>query len=388
LVAIIFAAGCAPKDATVEGGSERQNNESATPGAQRASADDDWAVYQQALDAKLPDDFIRTQEKPDSARLVQWRRERDQQAFSTGLVFIHNHPEDQRRWAAVLDLIGLAARLNKPETGETAVQEHQQAELEFLRVELENAPDATPEQQERAAVIGVEQVIYKRDSLLWDSASQDAREAAVRQLETLATRFPAGRFVTSAHGRFLDSLASALPGEVMPLLRRWTESANASVRKAAKGRMMIENARNVPLVMKFTAIDGRQVDLANLRGKVVLIDFWATWCGPCVDELPNLRSVYEEYQDRGFEVIGVSGDAANDRTKLIDFIARNEVTWPQYFDGEGMEGEYFARYDISGLPATFLLDRTGKLVATGLRGDRLKENVERWLAAPYEDRSQ
>jgi peroxiredoxin len=128
-----------------------------------------------------------------------------------------------------------------------------------------------------------------------------------------------------------------------------------------------------------TDLDGKPLSVANDKGKVVLIDFWATWCGPCVHELPNVLKVYEKDHDKGFDIIGVSLDS--EKEKLTTFIKQQNMTWPQYFDGKGWENKLSTKYGVVSIPATYLLGKDGKIIGKDLRGDALDNAVTAALAA-------
>ena len=121
-------------------------------------------------------------------------------------------------------------------------------------------------------------------------------------------------------------------------------------------------------------LDGKPVSLADYRGKLVLLDFWATWCGPCITELPNIKEVYEKYHDKGFEIIGISLDT--DEAALRTFIKENRLPWRQVFDGAGRETPLAQQYGVRGIPAQFLIDREGTVISVKARGKRLKDLVE------------
>lgn len=127
----------------------------------------------------------------------------------------------------------------------------------------------------------------------------------------------------------------------------------------------------------FTDLAGKEVDLAKMTDKVVLVDFWATWCGPCVAEMPNVIAAYDKYKAKGFEVIGISLD--EDKAAVEKFVADNKMTWSQYFDGKGWENELAQHFGISGIPATFLVGKSGKIIASNLRGEELEAAIEKAL---------
>ncbi len=124
-------------------------------------------------------------------------------------------------------------------------------------------------------------------------------------------------------------------------------------------------------------LDGKPLSLAAHKGKVVLVDFWATWCGPCVAELPNVLAAYEKYHGKGFEIVGISLDQEKDA--LTTFIADRKMTWQQYFDGQGWENKLSREFGISSIPATFLLDKDGRIVAKDLRSEQLDKELAKLL---------
>ena len=133
------------------------------------------------------------------------------------------------------------------------------------------------------------------------------------------------------------------------------------------------------LDLKFRAFDERAVDLAQLRGKVVLIEFWATWCGPCVRTMPAVKAAYEKLHPRGLEIIGVSFDKS--RPSLGYFLKQHEIPWPQYFDGLGLDNKLGARFGVETTPTLWMVDKQGKLRDLNA-GEKLGEKIDKLLAEP------
>jgi thiol-disulfide isomerase/thioredoxin len=129
---------------------------------------------------------------------------------------------------------------------------------------------------------------------------------------------------------------------------RYTETRPISVAPVGK-----------PFEMKFTAFDGSEVDISSMKGKVILVNFWATWCGPCKTELPYLQAAYKKWHAEGLEIIGISCDEKD--TDLRSFLKANPLPWPNYFDGKGWHNPYVKKYQLRGIPQLWLIDKTGVL---------------------------
>jgi len=168
-------------------------------------------------------------------------------------------------------------------------------------------------------------------------------------------------------------LLKTLAAGTNPELAEYAKEGIAQVKKIAE-------LKTKPLVLTYTAVDGTKVDLAQLRGKVVLIDFWATWCGPCVAEVPEVVAAYQKYHSQGFEIVGVSLD--QDKDAMLAFTKKNGMVWPQYFDGGGFEDNAVSKsFGIDAIPTMWLVDKKGMLVNTEGQAD-LAGQVEKLLKAP------
>lgn len=121
--------------------------------------------------------------------------------------------------------------------------------------------------------------------------------------------------------------------------------------------------------------DGKKIALSDYVGKnkLVLVDFWASWCAPCIQEMPNVVQAYSKYRSKGFEIIGVSlDDKKDDWTKAV---TKLNMTWPQISDLKGWESKLSAAYNVESIPFTILIDKSGNIIAQDLRGDELEKKL-------------
>jgi len=162
------------------------------------------------------------------------------------------------------------------------------------------------------------------------------------------------------------------------LLQEITNStASDEVKESAVGELKKLDGLGKPIDLQFTAVDGRAVDVSKMKGKVVLIDFWATWCGPCVGEVPTVKEAYDKHHSQGFEIVGISLD--REKSSLTDFTSSHKMEWPQFFDNQRGQNKYASQFGINTIPAMWLVDKKGNLRDINARSD-LSSKVEKLLA--------
>jgi peroxiredoxin len=125
------------------------------------------------------------------------------------------------------------------------------------------------------------------------------------------------------------------------------------------------------------SVNGDTIRLSSMKGKVVLIDFWASWCGPCRTSNKSFTKLYPKYKDKGFEILGVSLDDSDEAWKKA--IAKDKVTWPQVIDRGGAEAQTALKWSISALPTSYLMDKDGKLIAMDLEKKELEKALKQLL---------
>ncbi len=158
---------------------------------------------------------------------------------------------------------------------------------------------------------------------------------------------------------------------------------NSDEQLAGYGAKMLGSARRVNLPgnemqIEGVTVDGQQFNWKSYQGKVVLVDFWATWCGPCIAELPNVKKNYDLYHAKGFDVVGISLDT--DRVKLEKFIEEKGLPWPCLFQDEaGWDHPLATYYGIMSIPAVILVNQEGKVVSLNARGPELGEQLTKLL---------
>jgi peroxiredoxin len=158
---------------------------------------------------------------------------------------------------------------------------------------------------------------------------------------------------------------------------RTDEPYNLGVIELA-AKPIIKSGKSAPEFQAVT-LDGKQIKLADFRGKYLLLDFWAVWCGPCVAETPHLKGAYEAFKDDPrFAMVGLSLDP--EKEAPIDYQKKHDLGWIQGFLGEWSGTDIPNKFGVEGIPSIFLIGPDGKILETGLRGEQIKAAVQRALA--------
>ncbi|MCK7590698.1 AhpC/TSA family protein [Subsaxibacter sp. CAU 1640] len=151
-----------------------------------------------------------------------------------------------------------------------------------------------------------------------------------------------------------------------------------ALKKKNEGLAMLNIGKVAP---DFTAPDpdGNQISMHNIRGKATIIDFWASWCGPCRRENPNVVKVYEKFHNKGLEIISVSLDKPGQKDNWLKAIADDKLNWHHVSNLNYFQDPVALQYNIQSIPATYILDAEGKIVAKSLRGQALEDKIAEML---------
>jgi len=218
---------------------------------------------------------------------------------------------------------------------------------------------------------------------------QNAMQAKHKELQ-MAQKAALKVFILSNPDSYLSLLAlysvggpSPDPTEIDPLFNSLSDALkNTETAKVLKKSLdVLRNTAIGVMAPDFSQndVNGAPVTLSSFRGKYVLLDFWASWCGPCRQENPNVVKAYTKYKDKNFTILSVSLDKPDGKASWLAAIQNDGLSWTQVSDLKFWNNQVATLYSISSIPANFLIDPTGKIIAKDLRGDDLENKLEEVL---------
>jgi len=254
------------------------------------------------------------------------------------------------------------------------------ADMATYAATLINSPskDLAKEAQRLVLVSDAQQILSTGDAkaaegLVAKTAAMLAADPDDVQSAGLAMQL-AGAFEHMPGGEAVAAAAYRSFGPAM------AKSSNEQIQKMGEGfagTLRRLSLPGHPMEINGTLLNGKPFDQKTLAGKVVLVDFWATWCGPCVAEIPNVLEQYEKYHKDGFEVVGISLD--QEREALEKFVTEQKLPWPILFEepkGDGWQHPLATFYGISGIPTVILIGRDGNVITLDARGEKLGERLD------------
>jgi thiol-disulfide isomerase/thioredoxin len=338
----------------------------AAPGA-ISDADKAWKEVEQALQPPpLPAEWAG--QRPTAEQVERFRSEQGRLAGAAAdkaRDFYTRFPDHAKAATArqkQQEMLQVAVRLGN--TGKAT-------DLEQIETEKLKDPNLSEDERFKLRMAAVNRRLNSKldaDEAEWTAEAEKAARVLIREFPKREGGY---QMLLSAAEHSEVDRARVLAKEVI------AGSGSEEIKGWSEGLIRKLDALGRPLDIKFTALDGREVDVGKMTGKVVLIDFWATWCAPCVAEIPNVKQAYGNLHSKGFEIVGISFD--DDKEKLQKFVSKEQMPWPQFFGGADRGNKFGQQYGIRGIPTMWLVDKKGNLREMNAR-DGLEARVEKLLA--------
>ena len=292
-------------------------------------------------------------------------------------------PDDERRWSAGDELMTLTGAFRDPTSG--VAPDAWRALTLQVEADIIGAPEAPDVVLSTAFRHFLTRTIEQPKAAADVPTMLDAYDGLTAQI---AACLPGAALVEQAPYMLITKLEKLdARAELRARLGSLATSGDDRMRIHATGRLRVLDARETPLELALENIAGEPMSLEALRGEVVLLQFWASWCPPCRAEIPHLRAAHAAYRSRGFRIIGLSLDRTDKdespdqaRARVVGFMQDNGMDWATQFDGSMWDNPYVSLFGISSIPASLLLDRNGRVAMIDPRGEDIAVQVERLLA--------
>ena len=316
------------------------------------------------------DEFFKLRE----SRAAAPNEARFDQVIKMGIAFLEAYPEHARAPVVVAALATFGATMPDPKLASHRIA--YMGRLNSAIIDFRYKADLSPAALTAAAALDA----AARDYEVRVDFSRENLQGLREKIDALTPLPGSGRFLVDRERSFVEILTKGMsPSAGERQLRKLTQHPDPGVAAMARDDLNIVEVRKAPYELKFTALDGKECDVAQLRGKVVALVFWSTANEASTKSLAAVKAVHADYRKQGFEVVGVSFDKAEQRDQLVKFVADNKVTWPVHFDGKEEQNEWAAKLNVRRVPSLVLFNQKGFLVANNLRADRLEGEVKKLL---------
>lgn len=343
--------------------------------AAKTPVDIAWEALNASTTLPSPPASWQGEEEPSLSEIESFRKQYGEAALKSANLardFVKSFPEAKDRVDQAKDvefnMLQLAVRLGVSDESERLKA------LETSRLEDPNIPE---DQRFEIRVNAMQRVIMEKESqgmpvllATFESEVRKLQKDFPSREEPLMMLLQLSQMVESDKAKLLAQEA-------------FEKAKDPMLKEEAKSILDKLSLMGSKLTLSFKPLNtekhGDEVSIESLKGKVVLIDFWATWCGPCIQELPNVKQAYADLHGQGFEILGISFD--NDESTLTRFVKKENMPWPQYFDGKGWGNSLGQRFGINSIPSMWLVDKKGVLRDMNARTD-LVSKVKKLLQEP------
>lgn len=304
---------------------------------------------------------------------------RFQRVIGAGLTYLTQNPTHGRVNDAVRDLAFFA---NAIDAKQPALRT---AYASLLKLEVTNYRYKDDLSDAAKAVVGaVDAAIADFD--VRQASNAENLTTFREKIDALAELPGGGRFLVDRERSYTHVLLlGPAPARAEQHLQKLLQHKEKAVVSMAREELNIVEARKEPYALKFTALDGKEVDFAQLRGKVVALYFWSTTSKASTDRIEPLKQLLSTYRRRGFEVVSVCYDKAEDRAKVEKFVKDSRQPWPVHFDGKGAQNSFSPKLNASSVPRLYLFDQKG-ILQTGLQGSPVSRVTPDWPQNQVEGR--
>jgi thiol-disulfide isomerase/thioredoxin len=317
---------------------------------------------------KLAELEKRSQENPAAGEnAVEFFAQRDRDLFNAARAYLHKYPNDSRAGTALLWKLESAEFSGSATERSGLLDQLENETLSFV------ATHSLPEPLGQQITVRLIHQRLNNDDLITNQSASVLEQ----QIADYLKKNPADTKKLSFQMARANLLYRVDAAKAKSFLEELERDPDQQLAQAAQARLAKAELLGKPLNLHFTATNGSELDLAKLRGKVVLIDFWASWCPDCVRELPEIKKLDQVYRASGLVVLGISLD--RDRQAMANFLIKKGINWPIYFDGQGWNNTYAVQYSVRQIPEIWIINKDGIVETTSADVSTIDETVQRLI---------